>query len=159
VQGNHRQKYAVLAFKGNCVYSSLSPLSQADNPMTIKFKNSSEAFLSVLSLVIGADSVGSLEERDFLFEKVKNLPLFGNPSVAEFSKLLGQVTSAVYSSVSTKDGDIAPEGVSAVLTEAKKLLNPEQQKSLVKIATELSTSDGTAAEEVALLTQLRRVFG
>ena len=127
--------------------------------MALKLKNSSEAFLSVLSLVIGADHVGSLEERDFLFEKVKGLPLFGNPSVAEFSKLLGQVTNAVYSQGATQDGDITPEGISSVLTEAKKLLNPEQQKTLLKIATELSTSDGTAAEEIALLGQIRKAFG
>lgn len=127
--------------------------------MALKLKNSREAFLSVLSLVIGADHVGSLKERDFLFAKVKSLPLFGNPSTAEFSKLLGEVTDTVYSQAATKDGEMTAEGVTSVLTEAKKMLNPEQQKSLLNIATELSTSDGAAAEEVELLGQIRRVFG
>jgi len=51
--------------------------------MPVKFANESEAFLSVLTLVAGADQSGSLEERDFLFKKVKGLAIFGNPSTAD----------------------------------------------------------------------------
>ena len=126
--------------------------------MTIKFEKGNEAFLAVLSLVIGADDVGSLDERDFLFGKVKGLPLFGNPSSADFSKLLGKVTDAVYSQLPNKDGAMTDAGVSSLLAEAKKMLNPEQQKSLVKIAAELGGADGTAGKESALLAQIRRVF-
>lgn len=65
--------------------------------MPLKFENSNEAFLSVLAVVIGADQVGSVAERDFLFDKVKGLPSFSKLSLPEFSKLLGQVTDKVYS--------------------------------------------------------------
>jgi hypothetical protein len=126
--------------------------------MSLKFQKSSEAFLAVLSAVIGADQVGSLDERDFLFAKIKNLPLFGNPSIAEFSKLLGQATETVYSQLPMDDGAISAAGVGSLLAEAKKMLTPEQQKSLLQIATELCESDGAAAEENALLTQLQRAF-
>ena len=81
--------------------------------MTVKFANASEAFLSVLTLVAGADQSGSLEERDFLFNKVKSLAIFGNPSTADFSKLLGKVTDAVYSDVPQQDGEFTAAGVSA----------------------------------------------
>jgi hypothetical protein len=148
----------VLAFVEKGVYSSARSHSQDENIMTLKFQKSSEAFLAVLSVVIGADQVGSLDERDFLFAKVKNLPLFGNPSIAEFSKLLGQVTETVYSQLPMDDGAISAAGVNSLLAEAKKLLTPEQQKSLLQIATELCKSDGAAAQENALLTQLQRAF-
>jgi len=127
--------------------------------MSIKFEKSSEAFLSVLSLVIGADQVGSLDERDFLFGKVRTLPLFGNPSAAEFGKLLGKVTDALYSQLPTDDGDITSEGVMQLLAEAKKMLDPEQRKTLLQVATELSKSDGTTDQESALLNQIRGALG
>ena len=78
--------------------------------MPVKFANESEAFLSVLTLVAGADQSGSLEERDFLFKKVKGLAIFGNPSTADFAKLLGKVTDAVYEGVAQKDGEFTTAG-------------------------------------------------
>jgi hypothetical protein len=149
----------VLAFVEKGVYSSHPSHWQVENPMALKFEKSSEAFLSVLSVVLGADQVGSLDERDFLFEKVKGLPMFGNPSISEFSKLLGRVTETVYSQLPMDDdGAITPAGVTSLLAEAKKMLTPEQQKSLLQIATELGKTDGASAQEISLLAQLGRVF-
>ena len=126
--------------------------------MSVKFANESEAFLSVLTLVAGADQSGSLEERDFLFNKVKGLPLFGNPSTADFSKLLGKVTDAVYSGVDQKDGEFTAAGIDALLVEVKKTLSADQRKSLVQVAGELGGADGADASEVALLDKVCRAL-
>ena len=126
--------------------------------MSVKFANASEAFLSVLTLVAGADQSGSLEERDFLFSKVKGLALFGNPSTADFSKLLGKVTDAVFSGVEQKDGDFTAAGIDALLGEVKKVLSADQRKSLVQISGELGGADGDDAKETALLDQIRRAL-
>jgi len=126
--------------------------------MSVKFANASEAFLSVLTLVAGADQSGSLEERDFLFNKVKGLPLFGNPSTADFSRLLGKVTDAVYSGVDQKDGEFTAAGIDALLGEVKKTLSADQRKSLVQVAAELGGADGADAGEVALLDKIRRAL-
>jgi len=126
--------------------------------MTVKFANDSEAFLAVLTLVAGADQSGSLEERDFLFNKVKGLPLFGNPSTADFSKLLGKVTDAVYSGIPQQDGEFSTAGIDALLADVKKQLSPELRKSLVKVAGELCDADGTGANEVALLDKVCRAL-
>ena len=126
--------------------------------MSVKFANASEAFLAVLTLVAGADQSGSLEERDFLFSKVKNLALFGSPSTADFSKLLGKVTDAVFSGVEQKDGDFTAAGIDALLGEVKKVLSADQRKSLVQISGELGGADGGDAKETALLDQIRRAL-
>ena len=126
--------------------------------MSVKFANASEAFLSVLTLVAGADQSGSLEERDFLFSKVKGLALFGNPSTADFSKLLGKVTDAVYSGVDQQDGEFTAAGIDALLAEVKKTLSADQRKSLVQVAAELGGADGADAGEVALLDKIRRAL-
>lgn len=126
--------------------------------MPVKFANESEAFLSVLTLVAGADQSGSLEERDFLFNKVKGLPIFGNPSTADFSKLLGQVTDEVYSGVAQQDGEFTAAGIDSLLGEVKKTLNPDLRMSLVQLAGELGGTDGDDAKEAALLDKIRRAL-
>jgi len=126
--------------------------------MPVKFANESEAFLSVLTLVAGADQSGSLEERDFLFKKVKGLPVFGNPSTADFSKLLGKVTDAVYAGVAQEDGDFTAAGIDSLLADVKKTLSADLRKSLVQIAGELGGTDGDDAKEAALLDKVRRAL-
>jgi len=126
--------------------------------MPVKFANESEAFLAVLTLVAGADQSGSLEERDFLFKKVKGLAIFGNPSTADFSKLLGKVTDAVYTGVAQEDGDFTAAGIDSLLGDVKKTLNADLRKSLVQIASELGDSDGADAKETALLDKVRRAL-
>ena len=87
--------------------------------MSLKFEKNTEAFLAVLAVVIGADDSGSLEERDFLFKKVKGISIFGNPSSQDFSKLLGQVTDVVYSQLPQADGAITAAGIDSLLSAAK----------------------------------------
>ena len=126
--------------------------------MPVKFANDKEAFLAVLTLVAGADQSGSLEERDFLFKKVKNLAVFGNPPQADFSKLLGSVTDAVYTGLPQNDGEFTAAGIDAFLMDVKKTLNADLRKSLVQIAGELSGSDGADASETALIDKIRKAL-
>src|SRR3954462_6325350 len=127
--------------------------------MPVKFEKNTEAFLAVLTLVIGADDSGSLEERDFLFNKVKSISIFGNPSPAEFSKLLGKVTDTVYSALPQADGAITAAGVDSLLAAAKDALSPDLRKLLVATSAELVDADGAEAHEKALLDKIRRVLG
>ncbi len=119
--------------------------------MPVKFEKNTEAFLAVLTLVTGADDSGSLEERDFLFKKVKGLAIFGNPASADFSKLLGKVTDSVYSQT--------PPDVDGVLAAAKDALSPDLRKLLVSTSAELIDADGANPNEKALLDKIRRVLG
>jgi hypothetical protein len=126
--------------------------------MPVKFANDSEAFLSVLTLVAGADQSGSLEERDFLFNKVKGMAIFGNPSTADFSKLLGKVTDTVYAGVAQQDGEFTAAGIDALLDEVRKTLDPNLRKALVQLAVELGGTDGADTKETALLDKIRRTL-
>ncbi len=126
--------------------------------MPVKFETNSQAFLAVLTLVIGADDVGSLEERDFLFNKVKGISIFGNPSSKDFLKLLGEVTETVFTNVPQKDGAFTAAGIDALLAEVKAKLSPDLRKTLVNTAAELGSSDGTDAKENELLEKIRRAL-
>ena len=127
--------------------------------MPLKFEKNTDAFLAVLTLVIGADNVGSLEERDVLFNKVKAIPMFGNPSPAEFGKQLGKVTDMVYTQLPQNDGAISDSGVDALLAAAKSALAPDQRKSLIATAAALMDSDGADASEKSLIEKIKRVLG
>ena len=127
--------------------------------MPLKFEKNTEAFLAVLTVVIGADNVGSLEERDFLFKKVKGISIFDNPSSQDFSKLLGKVTDQVYEQLPQDDGAISPAGIDSLLAAAKSALSPDLRKTLVATAAELIDADGAEADEKALLDKIRRVLG
>jgi hypothetical protein len=127
--------------------------------MSLKFEKNTEAFLAVLTVVIGADDAGSLEERDFLFQKVKTISIFGNPSQQDFSKLLGKVTDDVYTQLPQVDGAISDAGIDSLLSAAKDALTPDLRKTLVATATELVDADGAAASEKSLLDKIRRALG
>ena len=126
--------------------------------MPIEFKKDTEAFLAVLSLVAGADQSGSLEERDFLFNKVKGVRIFGNPSSADFSKLLGAATDSLYANVPNNDGDFTDAGVDALLASARQVLSPDLRKTLVQLAGELSAADGADGRENALVEKIRKAL-
>jgi hypothetical protein len=127
--------------------------------MSLKFEKNTEAFLAVLAVVIGADNAGSLEERDFLFNKVKGISIFGNPSSQDFSKLLGKVTDAVYTQLPQADGAITAAGIDSLLSAARDALTPDLRKTLLATAAELVDADGAEASEKALLDKIRRALG
>jgi len=127
--------------------------------MSLKFEKNTEAFLAVLTVVIGADNAGSLEERDFLFRKVKSISIFGNPSSQDFSKLLSKVTDTVYTQLPQDYGAITGAGIDSLLAAAKSALTPDLRKTLVSTAAELIDADGAEASEKALLDKIRRALG
>lgn len=127
--------------------------------MSLKFEKNTEAFLAVLAVVLGADDAGSLEERDYLFNKVKGIPVFGNPSTQDFSKLLGKVTDVVYTQLPQADGAITAAGIDSLLSAAKDALTPDLRQTLIATAAGLIDADGAEASEKALLEKIRRALG
>jgi hypothetical protein len=127
--------------------------------MSLKFEKNTEAFLAVLTVVIGADNAGSLEERDFLFKKVKGISIFGDPSQQDFSKLLGKMTDLVYTQLPQADGAITAAGIDSLLASAKEALSPDLRKTLIATSAELIDTDGAEASEKALLEKIRRALG
>jgi hypothetical protein len=123
--------------------------------MTFTFEHDGDAYLSVLAVVIGADQVGSLGERDFLFREVMVLPVFGSPSRAEFSGRLARVTDDVYAKLPCEDGMPTSEGVDALLADVREALGADHRKTLVQVAEQLCAADGLDDREAALLARIR----
>jgi hypothetical protein len=126
--------------------------------MAIEFSKDTEAFLAILALVAGADASGSLEERDFLFNKVKGIAIFGNPDKAAFSRMLGSVNDKIYANVPQDDGEFTAAGIDALLAAARKSLSDDLRRTLVQVAGELSAADGTDDRERALVEKIRKAL-
>jgi len=126
--------------------------------MTLTFEDDGEAFLSVLALVIGADMIGNLSERDFLLEQLDGIERFGDLTPDELGARLGAVTDKVYGSLPQRDGTLTPEGIGSLLGEVKRTIDPELGRTLVR-TTEKLCADGICAPEEDLLAQIRQTFG
>jgi hypothetical protein len=126
--------------------------------MSIKLDSPAEAILAIATVAVGADGVGSISERDFLFKQVKGMDVFEGQSPADFAKLLGAVTERVYASLPMEDAEITAKGLQMLVAAARSVLTPELQRAAVKMANELSASDGVSAKERGLLQELEKGF-
>lgn len=127
--------------------------------MALELENDREAFLAVLSLVVAADHVGSLAERDFLLERLSAVAPFTGSSKTEIGKLLGEVTQKVYDALPNEGGAITPAGVDQLLETAKSRLSAAQQKSCLELASGLAKVDDGSKDEARLLEVIKQRFG
>jgi tellurite resistance protein len=127
--------------------------------MSIKFEQPVQAVVAVAAVVIGADGVGSLEERNALFGKVKNLDVFKGVSEGDFRKLLNDTTDRLYGALQTEDGVLTGQAVDEIAAAAKAVLTPQQCTVCHQMALMLAAADGQEQTEQSLLDQLRRGLG
>jgi tellurite resistance protein len=122
----------------------------------MKIDNETDAFAALAALVVGADGVGTQQEREFLHGTMAGLPMFQALDANQFQKLLADTTQRVFSSLPTEDGRVTEEGISAVLRQIREMLSPELQARALEMAVGLAGSDEISAEEDALIERLRR---
>ncbi len=123
--------------------------------MNIKFEDPTEAIVALVSAVVAVDNVGSVDERNFLFEQVKSLDLFKNYDQAEFSKLLSEATGKIYATLPMDGASIAKQGIENLTQAAKEVLSPELRETAFRLAVGLARADKPTAEEMALLEQFQ----
>lgn len=126
--------------------------------MSIELHSPAEAVLAIAAVAIGADGVGSMTERDFLFKQVKSMDVFKGVQPADFAQLLGTVIDRVYAALPQENMTITTAGVQMLVAAARTVLSPEQQKAAVKMATELCAADGESPSETVLIKELERGF-
>lgn len=122
----------------------------------MKIENATDAFAALAVLIVGADGVGTTEERQFLYGALAALPMFRDLDASQFAVLLSDTTDRVCSSLPTEDGWVTEEGVLSVLRQIRQTLSPELRERALQMATDLAGSDEISVEEDALLQHVRR---
>ena len=124
--------------------------------MAIRIESPVEAFAAVASVVIAADSMGSMDERDAVLQRLKQAPALKGQDTAALTAILTKVTGHLCDALpTTETGAFTPAAVDQVITAVRGVLGAEQLAQAVKLAEATMDSDGASESEKALLVQLR----
>jgi tellurite resistance protein len=124
--------------------------------MAIRIESPAEAFAAVASVVIAADSMGSMDERNAVLQRLKEAPALKGQDTAALTALLAKVTGHLCDGLpTTETGAFTPAAVDQVIAAVKGVLGAEQRAQALKLAEATMDSDGANDSEKALLAQLR----
>ena len=124
--------------------------------MSIKFEKPAEAIVAIASVLIAADKVGSLTERDFLFDHLREIDLFSGYDKSKFSSLLGDVTGKVWDSLPFENHSLTPAGFETLVVAVDAALPQKYKAEAYKMAWGLISCDGVCDEEMQLLEKIRQ---
>ena len=123
--------------------------------MTISIGSPKEAFVAIASVVIAADSLGSVAERDAVLGRLREIPACAG-SDAELKALLARVTQHLCDGLPMTDsGSFTTAAVAQVIVAVKPVLDAAQRGDAVRLAEATMSSDGASSAERALIDQLR----
>jgi tellurite resistance protein len=125
----------------------------------MKIETPADAFAALAVLVVGADQVGTLEERRFLFERLSAHSVFGDLDGEAFAALVGDTTEQLHTSLPTADGRVTDEGVSRAVGMIAGALTPELCTEAFRMAVDLARIDGMVRPEEAMLERVRDGLG
>lgn len=114
-----------------------------------------DAFACLAVLVIGADKVGTFEERRFLYERLSGNGVFEDVSEEAFATLVKETTDRVCDLLPTEQGRVTDEGVSEAVGMIAGVLTTELRREAFRMAVELARVDGMAPSEETLLGLVR----
>ncbi len=127
--------------------------------MQLKIEKPEEVFVAVAATTICVDQVGTLDERRFLFDKVRKLDVFDSYEDSQFSALVNQITEMVAGSLITEECTISDEGLKWLCDHARALLEDQELKLLFEMAVDLGSSDALQSGEKSFLEQLKVGLG
>jgi len=122
--------------------------------MAFKLENPSEAYAAVSLLITGADGVGTLDERQFLFEKLRVVDVFSGHDDESMRNLLGTLTGRMISDLPNDGVALTSDAVQILCDSAKQLLDEDQCCNAFSLAANLACCDGLEKIERNLLNQI-----
>jgi len=125
----------------------------------MKIETPADAFAALAVLVLGADRVGTFEERRFLFERLSAHTVFGDLDGEAFATLVKETTDQVHDSFPIDDGRVTDEGVSEAVGMIAGTLSSELRTDAFRMAVDLARVDGMVRQEEAVLELVRDGLG
>lgn len=122
--------------------------------MPMKIETPAEACAALAAIIVAADELGTLEERKFLFETVRTLPIFEGLDQRQFTELMADTTARLYDSLPTQGGRVSSDGVGRLVDMIRDALPEERRAEALEAAVGLAKADGVASVEALLLQRL-----
>ncbi len=122
--------------------------------MAFKLENPAEAYAAVSLLVTGADGASTLDERQFLFEKLSVADVFSGYDAESMGELLGMLTGRMFSDLPNDGVALTSDAVQILCDSAKRLLDEDQCCTAFSLAANLACCDGFEEIERNLLIQI-----
>lgn len=113
-----------------------------------------QACAALAVLMAGADEIGTMEERRYLFETIAAHPVFADLDRAGFMKLMRETTDWIWSSLPTEGARVAEEGIAAVVELIRDVVPVEYREDAIRAAVGLADADGVTSEEASLIERL-----
>lgn len=120
----------------------------------MKLETPAEACAALAVLIAGADSVGTLDEGRYLYDRIAAMPVFAGLDRERFTGLMDEATEWVWSTFPTAGGTLTDDGVADLVNRIGLALPRDMRVDTLRAAVGLARADGMAPEEEALLGRL-----
>ena len=120
----------------------------------MKIRTPAEACATLAALIVAADDQGTLEEREYLYEKVAALPIFEGLDRAQFSQLMSDTTAGLHASFASEGRLMSSEDVGRVVQMIRDALPADRRVEVLEAAVGLARTDGVVSLEALLLQRL-----
>jgi tellurite resistance protein len=122
--------------------------------MQTRIETAAEACAALAVLIAAADDLGTSEERGYLFETVKAMPIFADLDPKQFKKLMAETTAGLYASSTGGATRMSSADVGRLVDMIRDALPPERRVEALEVAVGLARSDGVVSVEALLLQRL-----
>ena len=127
--------------------------------MAFKVENPAEAYAAVSLLVAGSDGVGTLEERQFLFEKLGEATVFSDYDSERLGALLGALTARMFDDLPNNGVGLTGDAIDILCASARVQLDLGQCGDLFALAANIACCDAIEENERAMLTRIAAALG
>ncbi len=118
-----------------------------------------EAFAALAWVICTTDEEGTAQERDYLYERVRQIDPFCGMEHEEFSTLMGHTRTRLFQALPNNGLCLAPEGVEHVIRVTSDLLDERQRHAALRMAVGIARSDELIESEIKVLHRIREGFG
>jgi tellurite resistance protein len=120
----------------------------------MRIETPAEACAALAAMIVAADELGTNEERRFLFDTVRALPMFEGLDRDEFMRLMADITAGLYDSLPMDGTRMSSEGVGRLVDMIREALPVDRRVEALETAVGLAQSDGVVSVEALLLQRL-----
>lgn len=120
----------------------------------MRIETAAEACAALAVMIVAADELGTNEEREFLFDTVAALPIFGGLDDAQFKQLISDTTARVYATFPMDGNRISSDGVGQLVRMIREALPLAHRVEALEAAVGLARADGVESVEALMLQRL-----